>query len=408
MKTVLSLNSYHYRRGGSDVVYFDHAELLESKGWKNTFFAMNHPRNLHSDDDKYFAELVDFEFQGGQLSKIKTALRTIYNGQARSKLKELLQTKSFSIAHVHCIYHHLTPAVFKDLYNAEIPIVLTAHDLKVACPAYKMMHKGGVCEECKSGNFLNVIKNKCIKDSISASAIIAFEAYLYKYLGVYQKYVSHIIAPSKFYRDKIIEWGYDPARVSYIPNFTKSIPGRFESDYNGNILFFGRLSEEKGLKTLIRASKIACVPIDIIGTGPLKEELATLISSLDAPVNLLGRLDGDDLWRRVGNCKAVVIPSEWYENAPMSILEAYQLRRPVIGANIGGIPELVAPNGIKEECGWLFKSGNSKMLANILGNIAIAPESVLSAKGTAGKKLVLNQFSKERYYSAIEEVYKNL
>lgn len=408
MKSLLSLNSYHYRRGGSDVVYLDHAELFESKGWSNTFFSMNHPRNIPTKDDGHFIDLVDFEYAGKGFSKLNTVIRTVYNKQAKVKLKQLLNKKSFSIAHVHCIYHHLTPAIFKELHNAGIPIVITAHDLKVACPAYKMMNKNGVCEQCKSGNFLNLIRNKCIKGSTLASTIIAFEAYFYAYFDTYKKYVSHIIAPSKFYRDKIVEWGYDPAKVSYIPNFTKVIPTKFKSGYDGRIVYFGRLSEEKGLETLIRAAAISGVSVDIIGTGPTHNQLLHLIKLTKSPVRLLGRLDGDALWQTIGSSRAVVIPSEWYENAPMSVLESFQLERPIIGANIGGIPELVSPNNIMGECGWLFESGNPDELARILKSVTDIGSTELLEKGKAGRNLALGRFSKEQYYESILEVYSEL
>lgn len=408
MKSLLSLNSYHYKRGGSDVVYLDHANLFESKGWESTFFSMHHPSNLPTDDSRYFIDLVDFEYSNTRITKLKTALKTVYNFQAREKIRHLLNEKKFSIAHAHCIYHHLTPAIFKDINNAGIPIVLTAHDLKVACPAYKMMNYKGICEECKGGNFMNIIKNKCIKGSRMASSVIAFEAYLYKSLDIYGKYLSHIIAPSKFYKNKIIEWGFDSSRVSYIPNFTKPIAIDYRSDYDGNILYFGRLSEEKGLYTLIEASQQASIPVDIIGSGPIMQQLVDFAASISAPVNFLGRLDGDRLWHKIGCSKAIVIPSEWYENAPMSVLEAFQLERPVIGAEIGGIPELISPEGLLEECGWLFKAGDSKGLAIALQKVATTPKFILKEKGHAGRKLALNRFSVDSYYESVKKIYNNL
>ena len=408
MKRLLSLNSYHYRRGGSDVVYLDHAELLEANGWENTFFSMHHPKNIKSKDEGFFIDLVDFEYTAGFSDKLITSLRTIYNTQARRKIRALIAQQKFEVAHAHCIYHHLTPSIFKDLNEAGIPVVVTAHDLKIACPTYKMMNSKGVCEKCKGGNFSEVIRNKCIKDSYIGSTVVALEAYLYKALNTYNEYVSHIIAPSKFYREKLIEWGIDKEKITYVPNFTKPIPSEYIADYVGNPLYFGRLSEEKGLFTLAHAAKLSNVEVDIVGDGPILLALKKYVAKIKAPINFLGRLGGPDLWRKIGSARATIIPSEWYENAPMSVLESFQLERPVVGANIGGIPELISPYETKEECGWLFESGNSEDLARTLETIMAEKDSELKRKGRKGRSLVLNKFSESSYFESVNEIYTSL
>ncbi|MCL7464664.1 glycosyltransferase [Phaeovulum sp. NW3] len=406
MPRLLSLNSYHYRRGGSDVVYFDHADLFAQNGWDTSFFAMHHPRNLHTPDAAHFADLVDFEFPGRGIARLRTAWRTIYNGQARGQLRALLARQRFDVAHVHCIYHHLTPAVFADLAAARVPVVLTAHDLKLACPAYKMMNAGGLCERCKSGSLVNVVRQRCIKGSAAASAIVAAEAWLHRLLGSYD-HVAHVVAPSRFYRDKLIDWGFPADRISHIPNFTRPLAPRHAGAHDGNILYFGRLSEEKGLFTLIKAAARAGVPVDIAGSGPIEGALRAAAAQTGAPIRFLGRLGGAALWARVGRARAVVLPSEWYENAPMSVLEAYQLHRPVIGAAIGGIPELVTPPGAVP-CGWLFAPGDADALAACLQQVAGAPDSDLRARGAAGHALAIGDFAPARYFAAMRALYARL
>lgn len=402
MPNLLSLNSYHYRRGGADVVYLDHAQLFEDSGWKNTFFAMHHPKNLPCTDSEHFAELVDWEYVGGVVSKVTSAVQSVYNVDARVKIRKIIAAHSPDIAHAHCIYHHLTPAVFPVLAEAGIPIVLTAHDLKIACPAYKMMSSGGICEKCKDGGRWNVVANRCIKNSLAASAVVGVEAYVHAWLGSYRKHLSKIIAPSRFYRQKLIEWGWESDKVAYIPNFVDPADSRFVGGYEGSILFFGRLSEEKGLATLVRASKASGVPIDLVGTGPQEEDLGKLIAQTRAPVRLLGRLDGDALWSRVGQARAVVLPSEWYENAPMSALEAMQLARPIIGANIGGIPELIAESG----AGHLFPSGDVAALAATLSDVMATSTQQLAKMGRAGAAHVGEQFSRKQYLQRMQGIYR--
>lgn len=403
MPNLLSLNSYHYPRGGSDVVYLEHAGMFEAEGWNNTFFSMKHPRNLPCKDEGYFTETVDWEFASGAMDKARSALASVYNLDARRKLRRLISERSPDIAHAHCIYHHLTPAVFPVLAEAGVPIVLTAHDLKLACPAYKMMNSDGICEKCRVGGRWNVIANRCIKNSLAASAVVGVEAYVHALLGSYRKHLTRIVAPSRFYRDKLIEWGWEPGRIVYIPNFVPPADDRFLGGYEGNILYFGRLSEEKGLATLVRASAASGVAVDLVGSGPKQDELAALIASLDAPVRLVGRLDGDALWSRVGQARAVVIPSEWYENAPMSALEAMQLARPVIGADIGGIPELLSESG----AGASFPSGDVAALAAQLARFQAMSASDLAALGQVGSQHVRREFSRERYVERMKALYSD-
>jgi len=398
---LLSVNSYHYRRGGSDVVYFDHAALFEEKGWQNTFFSMHHPSNIATPDDENFIRLVDYEYATGFREKSRTALASVYNFEARKKARKLLASSKFDVVHAHCIYHHLTPSIFDVFHEADIPIVLTAHDLKLACPAYKMMNSGGLCEACKGGNLFNTIRKRCIKDSLAVSTVVAFEAMLHRSLKSYSKNLSKIVAPSRFYRSKLIEWGWDEDRVAYIPNFVKEVAPCFVGDHDGNILYFGRLSEEKGLATLIKAAAASGVAVDIAGSGPEGEALKALIEQTEAPVRLLGRLDGDALWSTVGSARAVVLPSEWYENAPMSALEAMQLERPMIGADIGGIPELIRDSG----GGLAVPPADVDALAKALEDIMAMPGRQLSEMGKAAASYVCSEFSRELYFQRMNALY---
>ena len=403
MPHLLSLNSYHYRRGGAEEVYLDHAALFEEHGWRNSFFSMLHPRNLGSADSEHFARTVDYEFVSGPLDAARTALASIYNFDARRRARQLVRENRFDVAHAHNVHHHLTPAVFEVFHDAGVPVIMTAHDLKVACPAYLMMNERGVCEACKGGNLTHVVRNRCIKHSYAASAVVMVEAYLHRMLGSYSKHVARIVTPSRFYRDKIVEWGFPAEKVEYIPNFTKIIDHGHKGSYAGPMLFFGRLSREKGVATLIGAAAQSGVAVEIAGVGPMEASLRQLAADMAAPVTFLGRLDGDSLWSRVGRARAVILPSEWYENAPMSVLEAYQLERPVIGARIGGIPELV--NGLGGDCGWLFEAGDAQALAALLSEVSDTGEKELADRGKRGRELALGQFSKENYYRACNRLY---
>jgi len=406
MARLLSLNSYHYRRGGSDVVYLDHAALFAQNGWDTHFFSMQHPKNLSCPDQDGFAGLVDMEFAHTLPQKLKVAAKSVYNIEARRKLRLCLQQQAFDVAHLHCVYHHLTPSVLPVLARAGIPVVLTAHDLKLACPAYKMMNAGGICEDCRQGAYWHAAKGRCIKGQRAASLVVTAEAYLHRALKSYQKHLAKIICPSRFYQEKLMAWGWQAHQTTYIPNFAPRMAPGFSGDYTGNILFFGRLSQEKGLATLIKAAAMAGVAVDIAGTGPQSGDLQDLAARMGAPVRFLGRLDGPDLWRTVGQARAVVIPSEWYENAPMSVLESYQLDRPVIGADIGGIPELVKTG--RDATGWLFPHGDASLLSRALRSACQAPDEVLQEMGRRASAMVNAHFSPQQYYQRMSALYRSL
>jgi glycosyltransferase involved in cell wall biosynthesis len=398
MPALLSLNSYHYRRGGSDVVYFEHEAMFREVGWRTAHMSMHHPRNEPSPWSTHFVDEIEFGHSYGLLDRVAMAAKVVYSFEARRKLAALLDTFAADVAHVHCIYHHLSPSVMPLLRERGVPVVLTAHDLKLACPAYKMLNRGGVCERCRGGNLLHVVANRCVRDSLAASAVVAVESTVARALGLYRRNVNRVVAPSRFYQAKLVEWGWPPEQVCHIPNYVRAdrVAPRFEA--GTYFVYFGRLAPEKGVATLVRAAVAAGVRLKIAGTGPLEAELRTLAEGTD--VEFLGYRSGDDLWDLVRESRAVVLPSEWYENAPMSLLEAYSLGKPVIGADIGGIPELVRP-----DTGFQFASGDVRALAERLSHVAKLDDARVEAMGRAGRDFVARDFTAASYLRSMQDLY---
>lgn len=403
MKTLLSLNSYHYPRGGSEAVYFAHADLFASRGWQTSFFSMHHDENLPCADSQYFANCIDYGKSSGQGRNFANAVKIIYSREARRKLAQLLNAKPADVAHVHSIYHHLSPSVLMELRSRGIPTVMTAHDLKLACPSNKMLNRSGVCERCQNGQVWNVIRHRCIKDSFCASGLIALESALHKWLGLYKHNLDRVVTPSRFYRNKLIAWGFDPAWIVHIPNPVR-LPKTEPCPPGDYILYFGRLAPEKGLATLIRAAARANASVKIAGNGPLEGELRTLAQHLSAPVEFLGFLSGEALWSRVRGARAVVLPSEWYENGPMSVIEAFAHGKPLIGADIGGIPELIADGAT----GWLFTSGDAASLAGALESACTAPMARMQTMGEAARFYVEQHHTAAGYYAAMVSLYQDI
>jgi glycosyltransferase involved in cell wall biosynthesis len=404
MPNILSINNYHYRRGGSDVVYLEHAILMEEQGWSNGFFSMNHQKNFDTPWSKYFIEEIEFDNDYSISQKLTMASKVVYSFEAQKKLSQLLQDFSPDIAHLHCIYHHLSPSILSTLRDAGVPMVMTAHDLKIACPAYKMLNDTGVCEKCKDGNLLNVVRHRCVRGSLAASAIVAVESSVHRLLNTYKGHLDKVIAPSRFFMEKFIEWGWPRDKFAYIPNYVDS--SRFAPTYEVGdyYLYFGRLAPEKGLSTLMHATKAAGVKLKIAGTGPIEKELHALQAQLAADIEFLGYRSGTELHTLIREARAVVLPSEWYENAPMSVLESFALGTPVVGANIGGIPEMV----IQGETGWTFTSGSTDELATLLSNLGSKPSAKIAHIGHQSRDYVVTHFNREGYLEATLSLYAEL
>lgn len=403
MKKLLNINSYHYRRGGSDVVYFEHAALMEELGWKNAFFSMHHPKNIDSPWSKYFIDELEFGNTYSFSEKVKMAGKVVFSIEAQKKLRHLTQDFRADIAHLHCIYHHLSPSILYTLNELGIPAIMTAHDLKIACPAYKMLNNQGICERCKDGSVLNVVRYRCVRDSLAASAIVAIESGLHRTLNSYNRLLSKIVAPSRFFESKLIEWGTPSEKIIYIPNYvdpSKFTPKFTPGDY---FLYFGRLAPEKGVRTLIDATTLAGVELKIAGTGPLEAELKTYAKS-NEKITFLGFKSGQELHDIIKNSRAVILPSEWYENAPMSILESFALGKPVIGANIGGIPELITNN----QTGWIFESKDVNALAKALSDCKLRGNDEISDMGKAARDFVSNKFTPSSYAEKMQALYNSI
>ncbi|MFN3303064.1 MAG: glycosyltransferase family 4 protein [Roseateles sp.] len=404
MTRLLSVNSYHYRRGGSDAVYLDHAGLMEELGWENAFFSMHHPKNYATPWSKYFIDELEFGHRYSTVQKIVMASKVIYSFEAQRKLKRLLDDFKPDIAHLHCIYHHQSPSILSTLSKAGVPAVMTAHDLKIACPAYKMLNETGICERCKDGSVLNVIRHRCVRGSLGASAIVAAESGLHRMLSSYQRHLTRVIVPSRFFMEKFMEWGWPKDKFAYIPNYVDA--ARFEPQFNPGpyFLYFGRLAPEKGVGTLLRAAAKAGAVLKLAGTGSEDEALRVLNAELGHPGEFLGYQGGAALWNLIRGARAVVLPSEWYENAPMSLLESFALGKTAIGARIGGIPEMIE-EGVN---GWVFESGNVAELADQLRQVAALPDSQLENMGRAARDLVTTRFSRARYVEATLSLYAEL
>ena len=402
---ILMVNKFFYIKGGSETYYFSLKKLLEQNGHEVIDFSMNDEKNFESKYADFFVEGVDYNKKQSIFSKIKAGMKIIYSLEAKKKLEKLIKETKPDIAHLHIFQHQLSLSILDVLKKYNIPIVYTAHDLKMICPNYKMFTNGQVCEKCKGEKYYNCLKNKCIKDSTVKSAIGMIEAYVNKWRKAYDK-IDYIITPSKFYKDKFIEFGIEANKVTHIPNFlTEEYIEYDELEEQDYYLYFGRLSEEKGIMTLIKAVQEANVKLKIVGTGPLKEDIEKFVSENKlSNIEILGFKSGKELYTIVANSKCVVLPSEWYENGPYSAIEALKLGRLIIGSDLGGIPEMIDEG----ENGYIFKNANVLNLKNIINQVEyldLSQQKNMSQKSKEKFKFV---YTEKKHLELLLDIYNNV
>lgn len=400
---VLMVNKFFFIKGGSETYYFALKRKLEEEGHQVVDFSMKDEKNFESPYSEFFVNSVDYSKNSSLLSKFRMACNIIYSREAKIKFESLVLQEKPDIVHLHIFQHQISPSILDVCKKYNIPTVYTAHDLKMICLNYKMMHHDKICEDCKDGHLYHCMINRCVKNSFSKSCINTIEGYIHKWRKSYEA-IDCIITPSNFYRKKFIEFGVNPEKIIYIPNFLdreKPIVNK-RKDNEEYFLYFGRLSEEKGILTLAKAMRNVDSFLYIVGEGPLKVEIKKyIIDNNIKNIRMLGFKNGQELIDIVGNAKAVILPSEWYENGPYSAIEALQLGRPIIGADIGGIPELVDKNG------FLFESGNVEKLKKCITVVAgMSSEERLSLQEHS---IILfeNTFTSKSHYKQIFKIYEH-
>lgn len=402
---ILMVNKFYYIKGGSETYYFALKQLFEEHGHTVIDFSMQDPQNFQSDYNQYFVKNIDYNVNNNIIQKARIALNIIYSFEAKKKIEELIKKERPDLIHLHIFQHQISPSILDVIKKYNIPTVYTAHDLKMLCLNYKMMHHGKICEKCLNQKYYYCLKNKCVKNSFVKSGINVVEGYFHKWHCSYDA-IDKIITPSLFYKEKFENFGIQANRVVHIPNFINGEVPNVEIIENSKkyFLYFGRLSEEKGIITLIKAAEIYKKSIFYIaGTGPLEEKLKLYVQDNNIlNIIFLGFLNGQKLTNIVGNAKAVIIPSEWYENGPYSAIEALQLGRPIIGAKIGGIPEVISNDSL------LFESGNVNQLIDAIKVVDSATSEEYKKLEQDSLKLFGENHTSSVHYSMLKKVYNSI
>ncbi|NKJ02918.1 glycosyltransferase [Novosphingobium sp. SG707] len=404
MPKLLNMNAYHYRRGGSDVVYLEHGALFEQRGWDCGYMAMQHPKNDPTPWSRYFVPEIEMGHDYSLLRKVAIAKEVIYSTDHVRSVNRLLDDFPADIAHIHILRHHVAANIFPAMQKRGVRIVLTAHELKLLCPAYRMHDGQAICEDCKPNAVWHCTIKRCMHGSLALSGLISVESAVHRMMGYYRKYLDRIICPSRFYLEKHVEWGWPREKLIYIPN-DFDVPPLQQVPAPGDYLcYFGRLSFEKGLVTVIKAAAAAGMPLQLVGEGPEEPKLRELAAETGAQVVFHGRQTGEALFSVVSNARACVLAAEWYENAPKSVLEAFGLGKVVIGADIGGITEMIRPG----ETGFLFPSKDALALAQVLRELRDVSDERLIEMGAKAARFASTEFSTDLYFRRMEALYAEL
>lgn len=356
---ILMINKFLYPNGGSETYIFKLGEYLTSRGHEVQYFGMEHESRCVGNRVNAYTSNMDFH-GGSKLAKLTYPIKTIYSTEARKKIREVLDDFQPDVCHLNNFTYQLTPSVILEIVKwrkqtgHECKIVFTAHDYNLVCPNHMLnnpnTHEN--CEKCLGGHFLNCTKGKCIHGSTAKSAIGTLEAYFWKMQGAY-KYIDKIICCSKFLKNKMDSNPVFVEKTIALHNFVDRAPWK-ETEKKDYVLYFGRFSEEKGIGTLIDVCKeLPEVQFIFAGTGPLEEKVSGISN-----IRNVGFQKGSDLEKVIREARFSVYPSEWYENCPFSVMESQMYGTPVLGADIGGIPELIRA----QETGELFESGNKDEL----------------------------------------------
>lgn len=396
---ILMINKFLYPNGGSETYIFKLGDVLKEHGHEVQYFGMEHKGRCVSNAVNAYTSDMDFH-NGSKLSKLTYPLKTIYSKEARKKIRLVLDDFKPDICHINNFNYQLTPSVILEINKwrkesgHKCKIVFTAHDYQLVCPNHMCnnpnTHEN--CEYCLNGHFLNCFKGKCIHGSSAKSAIGTMEAMFWRMNGVY-KYIDTMICCSEFMKKKLDTNPLFSKKTITLHNFIDKVEWK-DAQKKDYILYFGRFSKEKGIETLMRVcKKLPETQFVFAGTGPLEDEINKIQN-----IKNVGFQSGEDLEKLIREARFSIYPSEWYENCPFSVMESQMYGTPVLGADIGGIPELIQV-GITGE---LYESGNYEELKSkiqkLWNNKGLTEEYSMNCKEISFDTI-------EQYYTKLMKIY---
>lgn len=394
---ILLVSKFFYPRGGAEICAMNQKKMLERQGHEVAVFAMQYPGTPDTGYNRYFPKQVDFRATG-LTKKWYAVSRIFHSSEVENNFIRLLENFKPDVVHLHNIHSYLSPLVAQLAWKRHIKVVWTIHDHKLICPAYSCLRKGRMCDLCFKDK-KQVIFKRCMKDSLLASLLAYFEAIWWNADKLTQ-WVDTFICPSRYMAQKMICGGFPESKLTVMSNFLEEEKRHYFSQDNSCLkedyyCYVGRLSPEKGIEVLLKAAVNLPYTLKIAGNGPLFEHAKKQYQS--DKIKFLGHLSAREVVELVKKAKALVLPSICGDNNPLSVIEALCLGTPVIGSEIGGIPELISV----PDTGRIFPAADSEKLAQMITEIYNTTYFAYQKFSTES----LIRFSEETYYHKLMEIY---
>jgi len=386
---LLAIHNFYRQPGGEDVVFEAETRLLSRHG--HDVVALTASNAFINDDSPS--------------RSIKLAAHTVWSRTWYEKVADAIRRHGPDVVHFHNTFPLISPAAYYACRDLEIPVVQTLHNYRLSCPAATFFRDGTICEECLDNGPWQGVKHACYRGSRSASAAVAAMISFHRWYGTWANLVDCYIALSEFSRAKFVEAGLPAAKIVVKPNFVLPDPGPGYGPRN-NVVFLGRLSEEKGLRTLLQAwPKVnSTYTLRVIGDGPLKQEIGAEVERLNLTnIRIVGRLPRNESMQALQETTLVVAPSACYENFPMAIAEAYACGTPVIASRLGAMQEIVDDG----RTGLHFTAGNAEDLANKVTWAMTHPDE-MREMGRNARREYEAKYTAERNYKMLVDIYERV
>lgn len=388
MNVLICHNYYRIRAGEAQSVWRE-KELLEDHGHKVVLFTRDNR---------------DIEGMS-RAARLWLFFRMLFSRKTHAELQKLIRDLRPDVAHVHNVFPLMSPSVYYALKKHKVPIIQVLHNYRFVCPNGRLLdNRKSICDKCTAGNLWHAVKGRCYRESFWQSFALAFCLKVHQKLGTFRK-IDLFLAPSEFMKERMIRSGYPSdmvtVRVHHL-NLDRFAPSASPADY---AVYMGRLSPEKGVWTLVKAC--AGIPrhsLEIIGEGPLQEDLETFIETGGLThITLHGFIDSDRRFDILRNAAFLVFPSEWYENCPYTVLESLALGVPVLGARMGGVSEIIE-EGITGE---LFTAGDVDELREKMESLYADPERMTSMRKGARER-ALARYNPDKAYGDLMDIHGRL
>lgn len=409
---ILLVNYRYFISGGPEKYMFNIKKMLENNGHEVIPFSIHSNKNVETEYSKYFVEPIGGrdatyfdEVKKTPKSIWQMLTRSVYSAEVEKAIKKEIKDIKPDLVYIIHFVNKLSPSVITGAKKLGIPVVLRLSDYFLLCPRFDFMYQKKICEDCLSKGYRSCIKKRCVKGSLFASVIRVFSMKFHSFIHVYRG-VDAFITPSEFLKKKLVANGFDEKKIICIPTFTASKSEIGEPQVGSYGLYFGRITEEKGVETVIKAyEKLPGYEIKIMGDDTTEE--ATRLKEYVKKhgmknVEFLGFKSGTELEEVIKGARFTLIPSIWYDNLPNTALESFQYSKPVIASNIGSLPELVV-DGVN---GYLFGAGNEDALVKMIQKMD--DDELVMKMGAESRRRLETRFAPQTHYDALMKVFSDV